>query len=335
VRQVLGELAACYGEQELQRGLMVWPSNEYLCRKTGLAERTIRKCIRALIDAELIEPVDSANRKRFAVRGPGGIIRDAYGFNLEPIYARRAEFAGVILEHQLAAARRSALFDELTIQRKGAEEALRALRASFPAVECHEHETAMIALLATLPRRSGRSAPDAAVAAWLNLRTALENLFFEASRNQKESGRAGDPCRHKEPDKNFSIELCQRQPEGCDPVRQNEQPALDLIVEACPAAAAYSRPISNEDDLIRIGRELRGSLGASAEAWVEATEGIGLRRAAALVLYVLQLADDDQNSGEQKIRKPGGLFRHLARKLAEDQMDFNAELMALRRRHLA
>jgi len=334
VRQVLGELAACYGEQELERGLMVWPSNDYLCRKTGLAERTVRKCIRALVDVGLIEPVDSANRKRFAVRGAGGQVRLAFGFNLEPIYARRAEFAGRVLEQKLEAARLSDLFDELTIQRKGAEEALRALLERFPGVGCQMHQAAMIELQRSLPRRSSGVSPDAAIAAWSRLRIALENLFFEASRTSNESGSAGNPCRHKESDNNSSSETCQKASESCDRVLQSEQPELRLVVEACPAAAGYASPIEKEDDLVQVGRHLRPSIGASNEAWLEIVESVGPRLAAALVVYVLQLAEDDQNSGVGKIRKPGGLFRHLGRKLAEGQMDLRGELMALRRRHL-
>lgn len=71
----------------------VFPSNASLSERTnGLNERTIRRCIGRLVDANLIERKDSATRKRFPLRY-GGLIRDAFGFDLQPMFDRERELA--------------------------------------------------------------------------------------------------------------------------------------------------------------------------------------------------------------------------------------------------
>lgn len=71
--------------------LTVFPSNIALATRTnGLDERTIRRSIGRLIEAGLIARRDSATRKRFPLRY-GGVIRDAFGFDLRPLFERKAE----------------------------------------------------------------------------------------------------------------------------------------------------------------------------------------------------------------------------------------------------
>ena len=70
---------------------IVFPSNASLSERTnGLNERTIRRCIGHLVDAGLIHRRDSATRKRFPLRY-GGLIRDAFGFDLQPMFERERE----------------------------------------------------------------------------------------------------------------------------------------------------------------------------------------------------------------------------------------------------
>ncbi|WP_386684926.1 helix-turn-helix domain-containing protein [Loktanella sp. R86503] len=70
---------------------IVFPSNAILSERTnGLNERTIRRCIEHLVVAGLIQRRDSATRKRFPLRY-GGVIKDAFGFDLQPMYDRDGE----------------------------------------------------------------------------------------------------------------------------------------------------------------------------------------------------------------------------------------------------
>ena len=129
-RTVLSELVACWGEQEWER-LLVWPSNDYLMSRTGLTERAIRRILRQLVDLQLMAPKESPNGKRYAVKDLAGQVVDAFGFDLTPIYARRGEWAERAHGAEAAAqGARKRAFDEITICRRAAEEALSSLGAS-------------------------------------------------------------------------------------------------------------------------------------------------------------------------------------------------------------
>lgn len=330
VRLVLGELAACYGEQQLARGLIVWPSNDYLVRKTGLAERTVRKCIRELSQFELIVPVDSANRKRFAIRAKNGEIIDAFGFDLAPVYARRLEFAGMLIEQREKQARQSRLFDEITIARKAAEEALRAIAEHFPHQSIVVHAEHLTTLAALTPRRNSIVCIEPLVDDWRKLRALVENLFHSLHTASKETGDAGAGRRHKEANKGLSSDPCKESGEE----ERAESLGVSLITEACPTVLTYGEAIYSEADLMRVGRSLRPTIGAHPDAWKEATERLGPLRAAILVVIVLQRLEDDLASGAAKIKNPGGLYRDLVRRCAAGEVNLLTELQALRRRHM-
>ncbi len=305
VRLVLMELVACYGEQKLEAGLIVWPSNMRLCDKTGLAERTIRAALVELQRQALIAPRDSANRKRYAVKC-NGVVIDAFGFDLSPIWARRVEFAdGLLAErHRREVVKRQ--FDEITAHRVAAEEILRQIEDAGELSRTYEQ------LLARTPRRSFAMTVDELAIEWQSLRNALEERFYAACAS---AGR-----RHKEQTNELSIDPCQ-------------SISVAEVRAACPAVEGFiTSPIRTGDDFIRLGAGLRGGLGASLDAWTEAVSTIGPMQAAALVFYVWQLHDDDVSSGRWRIKSPGGLFRSLTRRLAMREFNLSAELAALRRR---
>jgi len=73
-------------------GIVVFPSNKELSiRAHGMAPATLRRHLACLVDAGLIIRRDSPNGKRFARRGQGGAIEDAFGFDLTPLVARAEE----------------------------------------------------------------------------------------------------------------------------------------------------------------------------------------------------------------------------------------------------
>ena len=57
-------------------------------RAHGMPESTLRRHLAALVRAGIILRHDSPNGKRYARRGEGGEITDAYGFDLTPLVAR-------------------------------------------------------------------------------------------------------------------------------------------------------------------------------------------------------------------------------------------------------
>ncbi|MEK4035919.1 plasmid replication protein RepC [Methylocystis sp. IM2] len=100
-------------------GIIVFPSNRELSiRAHGMAPATLRRHLASLVEAGLIIRRDSPNGKRFARKGQGGEIEDAYGFDLAPLLARSAE-----IEQRAEAARAEAramalLREKITLARR-------------------------------------------------------------------------------------------------------------------------------------------------------------------------------------------------------------------------
>jgi replication initiation protein RepC len=333
-RSVLSELVACWGEQEWER-LLVWPSNDYLMSRTGLSERSVRYAFRVLIDQQLIVPKESPNGKRFAVKDLGGEVVDAFGFDLTPVYARRGEWAERLIEQKQLREARKRAFDEITIARRAAEEALSALAEHYPDLDRSDLEDRLKALKARTPLRSTKVMPLDALDEWKDLRTLCEKAFFRA-------GSGGKDCRHINNNNESPSEPCNKGfPKKAEPVRSTEQASEhlspELILEACPTLSDYGQPVRDLADIVSAGRYLRASLGAHESAWAEAVEDIGPVRAAVAVIYVLQLYEDDaaKNGGESRIKNPGGYFRALTRMVKAGKVDLQVELLAMRRRRMS
>ena len=333
-RSVLSELVACWGEQEWER-LLVWPSNDYLMNRTGLTERAIRRILRQLVDLQLLAPKDSPNGKRYAVKDLTGQVVDAFGFDLTPVYARRGDWAVKLMEQKQLREVQKRAFDEVTICRRAAEEALSALAEHFPDVDRSEIETRLKALQARTPTRSRLTLPADLLDAWQLLRTEVEEVFYEA-------GKAGLGVLHINNNNGSPSESCNKGfPKKAEAVLPNEQPAQylspEMILEACPTLSDYGQPVRDLADIVSAGRYLRASLGAHESAWAEAVEDIGTVRAAIAVIYVLQLYEDDaaKNGGESRIKNPGGYFRALTRMVKSGKIDLAVELLAMRRRRMS
>ena len=92
---ILNALLSFHPDSELsgEGTLIVWPSNEQLmARANGMPPTTLRRHLAVLVDCGLIVRRDSPNGKRFARKGRGGQVEQAYGFDLSPIVARAEEF---------------------------------------------------------------------------------------------------------------------------------------------------------------------------------------------------------------------------------------------------
>jgi replication initiation protein RepC len=330
LRIVLKELVGCWGEKEIAGRLMVWPSTDYLIARTGLSERAIRNALRGLTELEIVAPRDSANGKRFAIKNADGEIIDAFGFDLAPLFNRSAEFVALNDAHRRRRERQERLFDAITIARRATQEALLSLSAHYPDVKSDDVSDALEALMKRTPRRGSQASIDTLVDEWQSLRDLVERRYYDA-------GNAGTKCRHIETDNGSSSGSCNKGlHEEAEPVRKTEQPVtIGLLLETCPAYRDFGLEIRNVSDLVVAGRQLRGTIGAHESAWLEATESIGAVRAAAAVIYVLQLHTDDVASGDQRIKNPGGYFRALVRMIADRRFNLETELHALRRRKMS
>ncbi len=331
LRLVLSELVAAWGEQEWSR-LIVWPSNAYLVSRTGLSERAVRYALRDLVALEVVTPKDSANGKRYAVRGRNGAIVDAFGFDLTPLQARRGDWAQAIQARAEARERRRRAFDLLTIHRRAVGEALTALASRYPGTPLADLAEVQASLEASTPERRGSGDPDLVLDAWSELRQMVETRFYAA-------GCDGTTCPHIEAEKESPTETWSKGSAGnADPVgeidRAEETPSPTLVVEACPVVRDLVGEIRSEHEILDAGLRLRATIGAHQSAWAEAREGLGAYEAAILVLIVAQLHDDDVASGQNRIRNPGGYFRRLVRLAAEGRYRPGTELLAMRRRRM-
>ncbi|AMB48226.1 replication protein C (plasmid) [Methylobacterium sp. AMS5] len=326
LRQVLEALTAVWGEQPWSR-LLVWPSNDRLCEKTGLSERALRYALRDLVALELIAPKDSANGKRYAIRAPDGTVVDAYGFDLTPLVARAGEWAERLRLLTAEVERRRRSFDLLTVCRRAVAEALHGLATHHPEISISDLVAAREALEKSSPKRSRASEdPSLVIDGWSELREMAEERFYQA-------GCAGNSCGHIETDNEPPSDPCSKVSSRGDAGGTVLHPGL--VAAACPVAGEFGFEILTEPDLIDAGRSMRGSIGAHPSAWSEACEALGPLHAAALVVMVAQLHDDEA-SGRRKseIRNPGGYFRHLVRLCAEGRYSVAAELMTMRRRRM-
>ena len=333
-RSVLSELVACWGEQEWDR-LLVWPSNDYLMSRTGLSERAVRYAFRVLIDLQLIVPKESPNGKRFAIKDLAGDLVDAFGFDLTPVYARRGEWAQRLVEQKQARETRKRIFDEITVSRRAAEEALSALAEHFPELDRTDLEDRLKGLESRTPLRSSKAMPLDALEEWKVLRSLCEKAFFDA-------GSGGKNCRHTYNNNGSPTETCNKGfPKKAEAVLSKEQTtehlSPELILEACPTISDYGQPVRDLADIVAAGRYLRAALGAHESAWAEAVEELGTVRASIAVIYVLQLYEDDvaKNGGESRIKNPGGYFRALVRMVKSGKIDLAVELLAMRRRRMS
>lgn len=321
-RNILEKLASCWGEQDFQGRLLVWPSNDRLNRLTGLSERTIRYVLKDLIGLGLIAARESANGKRFPITGETG-VKDAYGFDLAPLYARRAEFGALKAEQERIRASLRRLFDQVTVCRRGIEEALLALASEFPELSTDDLQERAADLADQTPRRNYKMAEDSLesiLAQWKALWEEVEDRYYKA-------GNPGNDCRHIKADNDPSIS-CNKGTEE----KVAEIP-VPLVLEACPAwKSYYAGRIVNEEDMVRAAEMLRPSLGAHPDAWKEAVGLVGPAAAAAAIFLVLQRYDDDVSSGANRIANPGGYFRSFVRTIAERKINLPFELQAMMRR---
>ena len=100
-------------------GIVVFPSNKELSiRAHGMAPATLRRHLACLVDAGLIIRRDSPNGKRFARRGQGGAIEDAFGFDLTPLVARAAEIENLAEEVRAENRAMALLREKITLTRR-------------------------------------------------------------------------------------------------------------------------------------------------------------------------------------------------------------------------
>jgi replication initiation protein RepC len=334
--------------------LVVFPSNRQLAlRAHGMAEKTIRNHLSALVGAGLIIRRDSPNGKRYARQHRGGEgFSDAFGFDLTPLVARAAEFETLAETVREEEQRQRVLRERITLHRRdiakfialAAEEGLagpwEALRQRF------------LALLTPLRQLRGADEIGPIEGALRDIRQeaakALESWVI-ASENAGNDGIDGRQQSNSKTQQSSNLELTSKEEAATSEASAGERGGIEtkslplpMIVSACPDIRDYGPggSIDGWGDFDEAVRLVRPMIGISPDAWEQAREAFGARAAAVAVATILQRSIHSSEAmadaagrmtvnGSPAIQSPGGYLRALTAKAAAGGFSLWPIVMAL------
>lgn len=329
---VLAGLLSCHPDDELseENGLIVFPSNRQLSlRSHGMANATLRRHLAALLDCGIILRRDSPNGKRYARKGRGGELEDAFGFSLAPLLARADEFHAAAERVRADGRALKLMRERITLQRRdvaklieaaieeGAPGPWQALWRRFRLVVDQLPRKASIAELEPFAAELDAIRDEVDIA--LNNFMNVTNPSANESQNERQQSDSN-------PESHFEFEPAFEKAWGsAEPRREPQEPPktyhLGLVLKACPDIADYAAAgISNWRDLMATAAQVRGYLGVSPSAYEDACHVMGPETAAIVVACILQRA--------QHINSAGGYLRALTEKARAGQFSVGPMLMA-------
>lgn len=333
---VLAALLSFHPDQEMSsnEGLIVFPSNAQLAlRAHGMAPATLRRHLAVLVDCGVLIRRDSPNGKRYARKGEGGAIAQAYGFDLKPLVVRAEEFerhaeavrkerqALQLLRERITLLRRDLAKMIVLAMEEGIPGDWKSLNAEFRAIVSTIPRTASRVELEPIGKELGRLGMEAR-----NLLEAHVNSQ-ELSANESQSERHIQNSKPQSYESESGFRESHEATEAPRPQPSSNAPAgypLGLVLRACPDIADYAREgISGWSDLVATANLVRGALGVTTDAWDQARHGMGAVDAAIVVAAMLQRGE--------KITNPGGYLRSLTDKAREGTFSVGPMLMALLR----
>jgi replication initiation protein RepC len=189
-------------------GLVVFPSNKELSiRAHGMAPATLRRHLASLVEAGLIIRRDSPNGKRFARRGQGGEIDEAFGFDLTPLIARAAEIENLAEETRAENRAIALLREKITLVRRdivkmietGMEEAVPVVLTADDGADMRDWEGVhkrYAALAGRYARNLSRADLEALAADLSAFAEQIEKVLETHVKRQKTSGNESQAERH-------------------------------------------------------------------------------------------------------------------------------------------
>ncbi|MFJ1311815.1 plasmid replication protein RepC [Agrobacterium sp. P15N1-A] len=340
---ILNALLTFHPESGLAGGteLVVWPSNvNLMARANGMPATTLRRHLAVLVDCGLVIRRDSPNGKRFARKGRGGEIEQAYGFDLSPIVARADEFAELAeqVRNEKKALRVSK--ERLTLLRRDVAKMIEtAIEERVPGDWARVHQ-AYQAIVGRLPRTASRQIVDDVCvdlhALYTEIREVLETFAKTGNPDGNES-HFGRHIQNSNPEPNFESENGFRNKkeadgdsEHCDKVRSlpKRDLPLGIVVDACPSLGELARDgeIRNWRDFLAAADLARPMLGISPSAWREAREALGDQHAAITLAAIYQR--------HEQISNAGGYLRSLTERARDGKFSTWPMVMALLRAKL-
>lgn len=359
---VLNALLSFHQETTLTAGdaLVVFPSNISLsARAHGVAPATLRRHLAILVDAGIVIRRDSPNGKRYARRGEGGEISEAFGFDLTPLVARAEEFERLAAEVQAEKKALRLARERVTLARRDITKLIAlGLEEGIPGDWASLH-AAYLALVGRLKRSattqilqaSARDLEEMAREIAKHLELFVNSQETSASESQNEHHKQNSKSDPSDLEPAFQEK--RGEPTDIDPDGQSRavlEPAaeaeaetnastrrepgtpLGMVLQACPEIIQYAASGAGQGAgeppvlatwaaFLRTTALVRAMLGISPDAWQDATETMGVVDASIVVAAILQKGDD--------IRFPGGYLRALTEKKRAGRFSVGPILMAL------
>lgn len=330
---VLNALLSFYPETNLceEHGLVVFPSNAQLAlRAHGMADATLRRHIAALIEHGLIVRRDSPNGKRYAQRGRGGEIAQAFGFSLAPLLVRAAEFERIAEQVRSDAKALRLVRQQITLHRRDIQKLIEIASAENIPGHWDTLWTRFRAIVDAIPRRAERTQLEHIATELGELRSTIGKLLEthinardisgNESQNERQQSNSNTEI-HIESESGFGKDLkenCSKSPQITKP---NATYPLELILRACPEISDYApNGIRNWRDLAAIAAQVKTYLGISAPLYDEALRALGSENTAVTIACILQRAS--------QITSPGAYLRILTRKATAGEFSVGPLLMA-------
>ncbi|RWI63060.1 plasmid replication protein RepC [Mesorhizobium sp.] len=332
---VLAALLSFYPDTELseENGLVVFPSNKQLIlRSHGMSEVTLRRHLATLVGSGLIIRRDSPNGKRYARKGRGGGLEEAFGFSLAPVLARADEFAEAA-ERVRADNRALRLMRErITLHRRDIQKLIEAAVEEDVPGDWGDLWRRFRAVVDAIPRRAVIVDLAPIVTDLAEIREEID-ILLESHMNVEDLNGNADRSERQQSDSNTnSIFEFEPAPEKSGaPVAQERRTTeppkgyqLGLVLKACPDIIDYAvNGIANWRDLMETAAQVRGYLGVSPSAYGDACLVMGRETASIVVACILQRA--------QHINSAGGYLRVLTEKARAGQFSVGPMLMSLLR----
>ncbi|MBU4527442.1 MAG: replication initiation protein RepC [Hoeflea sp.] len=340
---ILNALLSFHRDSELSGDgtLVVWPSNEQLmARANGMPPTTLRRHLAVLVDCGLIIRRDSPNGKRFARKGRGGEVEQAYGFDLSPIVARAEEFEQLAEAVQAEKKAFKVSKERLTLLRRdivkmidaGIEEGVPGNWGRIGQI----YQEIIGRLPRTAPRQVVESLCDELQELWTEVHDMLE-LFTKTQKMDANESQYGRHIQNSNPNSIFESEKGSGKKKEADgsadendnlrSLPKRELP-LGIVLDACPDLMdlAQGGRIRHWSDFLAAVEVARPMLGVSPSAWREACEAMGEVQAAITLAAILQRSD--------QINSAGGYLRSLTDKAREGHFSTWPMVMALLRSKL-
>ncbi|MGV0912565.1 plasmid replication protein RepC, partial [Martelella sp. FOR1707] len=290
-----------------------------------------------LVECGLIIRRDSPNGKRFARKGRGGQVEQAYGFDLSPLVARAAEFA--VMAERIAEERRAlkCARERLTLLRRDIVKMIEAGLEEGVAGDWSRISQVYRGIIDRLPRTPDLATAEDICDALSLLHEEVRDTLELHVNSQNKNANESHAERHKQnsnPDSQFESEYGSRnkseargsadETDNLHSLPKRELP-LALVLDACEGwrDLAKGGAIRNWRDFLSVTEIARPMLGVSPSAWREAAEVMGDKQAAITLAAIYQ-------RGEAVV-SPGGYLRNLTERARDGQFSVWPMVMALLR----